>query len=224
MTARSAVQDAGASLEAVVAARGRPSRVAWEQQVDARLANTDRLLLEMHGMLQSALSNTRPDVVEPPAPSTAMPVQEQAPVLRPSTSGMGYDEIIESLPEATQERVSALSASSLPIHVHVPQKLKHKIWADEFIEFKLLKTALNRRPDYSLSIQLATGEGELIFSVASKELTKLKSFQQWNRAFQIFMSVYLSIQNPANGCQSLSRVVSGELNFLILHVKKKELS
>ena len=59
VTARSAVQDAGASPESVVTASGRPSRVAWEQQVDARLANTDRLLLEMHGMLQSALSNTR---------------------------------------------------------------------------------------------------------------------------------------------------------------------
>ena len=54
VTARSAVHDAGASSEAVVATSGGPSRVAWEQQVDAHMANTDRLLLEMHGMLQSA--------------------------------------------------------------------------------------------------------------------------------------------------------------------------
>ena len=87
VTARSAVHDAGAFSEAVVATSGGPSRVAWEQQVDAHMANTDRLLLEMHGMLQSALSNTRPDVVDPPAPSIAMPVQEQAPVPWPSTSG-----------------------------------------------------------------------------------------------------------------------------------------
>ena len=89
VTARSAVQDAGASPEAVVAASGRPSRVTWEQQVDARLANTEPLLLEMHGigMLQSALTNNRSEGVDWPAPSTAMPVQEQDPVPWPSTSG-----------------------------------------------------------------------------------------------------------------------------------------
>ena len=43
VTARPAVQDAGASLEAVVTANGHPSQVAWEQQVDAHLANTERL-------------------------------------------------------------------------------------------------------------------------------------------------------------------------------------
>ena len=87
VTARSAVQDA--SPEAVVAASGRPSRVTWEQQVDARLANTEPLLLEMHGigMLQSALTNNRSEGVDWPAPSTAMPVQEQDPVPWPSTSG-----------------------------------------------------------------------------------------------------------------------------------------
>ena len=87
--ARSAVQDAGASPEAVVAASGCPSRVTWEQQVDARLANTEPLLLEMHGigMLQSALTNNRSEGVDWPAPSTAIPVQEQDPVPWPSTSG-----------------------------------------------------------------------------------------------------------------------------------------
>ena len=62
VTARPAVQDAGASLEAVVMANGHPSQVAWEQQVDAHLANTERLLLEMHGVLQSALTNIRSEV------------------------------------------------------------------------------------------------------------------------------------------------------------------
>ena len=214
VTARSAVHDAGASSEAVVATSGGPSRVAWEQQVDAHMANTDRLLLEMHGMLQSALSNTRPDVVDLPAPSTAMPVQEQAPIPWPSTSGMGFDAIIGSLPEATQERVSGLTASSLPIHAHVPQKLKNKIWADEFIELgSLLKTAHNRRPDYSLSIQPATGEGEPMFSVASKAHTELKSFPQWNRAFEIFMSVYLSKPSKVDQAPNLLKYVQTVRNL-----------
>ena len=62
VTARPAVQDAGASLEAWVMANGHPSQVAWEKQVNAHLANTERLLLEMHGVLQSALTNTRSEV------------------------------------------------------------------------------------------------------------------------------------------------------------------
>ena len=77
--ARPAVGNALASPEAAgVAASGRPSRVEWERQVDARLANTDRLLQEMHGMLQSALTNTRSEAVGQPTSSTAAPVQEPA--------------------------------------------------------------------------------------------------------------------------------------------------
>ena len=71
VTARPAVQDAGASLEAVVMANGHPSQVAWEQQVDAHLANTERLLLEM--MCAAVRLDQHPvGGVDRPAPSTAM--------------------------------------------------------------------------------------------------------------------------------------------------------
>ena len=212
--ARPAVGNALASPEAAgVAASGRPSRVEWERQVDARLANTDRLLQEMHGMLQSALTNTRPEAVGQPTSSTAAPVQEPAHPPWPSTSGMGFEEMVQRLPEATQERVSVLAASSLPIHSHVSEKIKNKIWAEEFVDFSTLLKTYNHRPDYSLTIQPGKGEGEPMVSVAPKAHTELKSFQQWNRAFEIFMSIYISKPSKVDQAPNLLKYMQTVRNL-----------
>ena len=97
--ARPAVGNALASPEAAgVAASGRPPWVEWERHVDARLKNTDRLLQEMHGMLQSALTDTRSEAVGRPTSPTAALVQEPAHSPWSSTSGMGFEEMVQSLP------------------------------------------------------------------------------------------------------------------------------
>ena len=47
----------------------------------------------------------------------------------PSLHSAGTHDILPGLPCATQERVASLTAWSLSIHAHVPEKLKPKIWA-----------------------------------------------------------------------------------------------
>ena len=45
----------------------------------------------------------------------------------PTLYSAGMRDILQGLPCATQERVASLTAPSLSIHVHVPEKLKPKI-------------------------------------------------------------------------------------------------
>ena len=199
--ARPAVGNALASPEAAgVAASGRPSRVEWERQVDARFANTDRLLQEMNGMLQSALTNPRSEAVGQPTSSTAAPVQEPAHTPCPSTSGMGFEEMVQSLPEAAQERGSVRPASSLPINSHVPVRgFQH--------------TAENLQPPprlFPYNSAMKRGGRAYGFCMAH---TELKSIQQWNRPFKIFMSIYISKPSKVDQAPNLLKYMQTVRNL-----------
>ena len=52
-----------------------------------------------------------------------------------------------------------------------------------------------------------------MFSVAPKVHTELKSFQQWNRAFEIFMSVYLSQPSKVKQAPNLLKYVQTVRNL-----------
>ena len=50
-------------------------------------------------------------------------------------------------------------------------------------------------------------------SVAPKAHTELKSFQQWNRAFEIFMSIYISKQSKVDQAPNLLKYMQTVRNL-----------
>ena len=200
------------------------NRSTWESGVEGRLAASERMLNEMHGMLQLALAtpagaaNPASDPVVSESPGERSASREPvASLARETASGQdvstappwpslhsaatGMHDILQGLPCATQERVASLTAPSLSIHAHVPEKVKSKIWADEYVEFSsLLKHKNSFKQDYTLSIQTPSMDSDPVFRVSPTAQPELRTFQQWCRAFEVFMSIYTT--RPHKGVEA----------------------
>ena len=67
------------------------------------------------------------------------------------------NEVLGSLPRATQELMASCASISLPLHARIPDALRAKIWAGEFIDLSLLiKPDQLQQHDYALSVQVVT--------------------------------------------------------------------
>ena len=174
-----------------------PARQTWERSVEKRLDESSKMICEMHGMLESVLANRPTDSTASVVQSTSQPSVAVASVstTRATASSQDADNtpppwpslnnagIIQGLPYATQERVATLTAPSLPIHIHVPEKIKAKIWADEYVPFSaLLKSNPSFRQDYSLAIQ-STADTEPVLRVLPAAQAEIRSFYQWTPSF-----------------------------------------
>ena len=186
-----------------------PARQTWERSVERRLDESSKMMREMHGMLESVLANRPTDNTASGVQPTGQPSvavasvsttratassqdADNTPPPWPSLSTAGMHDIIQGLPYATQERVATLTAHSLPIHIHVPEKIRAKIWADEYVPFSaLLKSNQSFRQEYSLAIQ-STADTEPVLRVLPAAQAEIRTFYQWTRAFEIFMSIYLT--------------------------------
>ena len=141
----------------------------------------------------------------PPVPATSGAVSDSAPwpsyltveglLNVPGTNNVDRQvpPIMHVLPGDTQEMVAACSSSALPLHVRIPDRLKAKIWAGEYDDLALLLHDNFAQPqDYALSIQSAgDGQGPTLCVSPAKGKIEVLSFQQWLKAFEMFMSVYL---------------------------------
>ena len=142
---------------------------------------------------------------EPPVPATSGAVSDAAPwpsyltveglLNVPGTNNVDRQvpPVMNVLPGDTQEVVAACSSSALPLHVRIPDRLKAKIWAGEYVDLALLLHDNFAQPqDYALSVQSAgDGQGPTLCVSPAKGKTEVLSFQQWLKAFEMFMSVYL---------------------------------
>ena len=107
------------------------------------------------------------------------------------------NEFLGSLPRATQELMASCASVSLPLHARIPDALRAKIWAGEFIDLSLLiKPDQLQQHDYALSVQVVTTSPTFWVSPAKAKPSETLSFQLLMQAFEMYMSVYLT--QPAN--------------------------
>ena len=106
------------------------------------------------------------------------------------------EEGMGSLPETAQSLMMAGSSYSLPLDAQIPDALRTKIWAGDFVDLSLLlKPTQVQHQDYTLSVN--SGPSHPTFCVSpAKSKTEPLSFDRWVQAFQLYMSVYLLA--PAN--------------------------
>ena len=93
--------------------------------------------------------------------------------------------------------MASYASVSLPLHARIPDALRAKIRAGEFIDLSLLiKPDHLHQHDYAPSVQGATASPTFCVSPAKANPSETLSFQLWMQAFQMYMSVYLT--QPAN--------------------------
>ena len=79
---------------------------------------------------------------------------------------------------------------SFPIDARVTDSLKQNIWSNEFIELSQLLKG-NSEPEH-FNITMSSGSGVPSLCLLPKKRQGITSIDQWNTAFTIFMSVYLT--------------------------------
>ena len=104
----------------------------------------------------------------------------------------GIDDSILNLPGATQGRVSKFITKSLSLHGHVSEKLRIKVWSDEFVDLNSLLPEVSLvHQDMTLTIRPEGDSGCPAICVATKPKAEIRTFHVWSKAFDIFCSVYL---------------------------------
>ena len=132
--------------------------------------------------------------------STATPTSTGPPW--PTADGLLANDALPGefgLPVEMRERVVTFASSALPIYVHVPETIRKKIWADEFVDMSLLLPQQQERQQFALSI-VNNGNENPIISVTSKAKQSIGNFQRWIKAFEIYMAIYML--QPARLCDA----------------------
>ena len=85
----------------------------------------------------------QPAVTDHPAPVQPLPFgfyanDTAAPWPNADCINVPGNKVLGSLPRATQELMASCPSASLPLHTHIPDALRAKIWAGEFIDLSLL--------------------------------------------------------------------------------------
>ena len=105
----------------------------------------------------------------------------------------GVNEVINNLPAETRDRVRALTACSISLHSHIPDKVRAKVWAGEFVELStLLPESRSTSQEVSLGLQPKGEDGTSVVCYGPKAKPGINCFTQWTKAFRIYMSLYLS--------------------------------
>lgn len=108
---------------------------------------------------------------------------------------------ISDLPPGTRERVSTHASSSLPIYAHVSEKIRQKIWANEFVDMAILSPSrgFSNPTEYAF---LSTVEQEheedgrvSKLAVISQNKPKKLTHSQWDLCFEIFQAIYTANPN-----------------------------
>ena len=176
-------------LQAVLLDDAASVQRAWECDMEQRMASSERMLHEILSMVLALRPTPAASAAAPAASAAAVSVSDAATWpnyltvegLRnvPGTHNVDHrvPPVVHVLPGDTQEMVAACSSSALPLHVRIPDRLKAKIWAGEYVDLALLlHNNFAQLQDYALSVQSAgDGQGPTLCVSPAKVL----SFQQW---------------------------------------------
>ena len=83
-------------------------------------------------------------------------------------------------------------SSSLPLDARVSDKLKLKIWNNEYIELSSLLSSSVSEERFKISVSTSNQDAPSLFLEPSVKAKKINSFEIWLQAFHIFVGIYTS--------------------------------
>lgn len=78
-------------------------------------------------------------------------------------------------------------SSAVPLASRVPERIRNKIWANEFIDFSHL--LITYKDDYTLQLQSNENGQQVLSMVPNHKQPTIQTIEQWTTAFQIFVSI-----------------------------------
>ena len=79
---------------------------------------------------------------------------------------------------------------SLPIDARISNKLKAKIWANEFVDFGLLLNSAPEEGRFNISISSNGSHAPTLSLEPTHKARSIPNVESWTSAFQIFVGVY----------------------------------
>ena len=84
------------------------------------------------------------------------------------------------------------NSASLPLDARVPDKIKEKIWREEFVDFGVLLSNPDPTARYEINVRPSDAgrPASLVLEPTAKSGKQIKNINDWLRAFHIFVSIY----------------------------------
>jgi hypothetical protein len=80
----------------------------------------------------------------------------------------------------------------LPLDARVPDKIKEKIWREEFVDFGVLLSNPDPTARYEINVRPSDAgrPASLVLEQTAKSSKQIKNINDWLSAFHIFVSIY----------------------------------
>ena len=79
--------------------------------------------------------------------------------------------------------------NSFPIDARIPDNIKDKIWANQYVELGVL---IHPQEGDKYSMSMSTASGSPSLCLIPRKQKQIITLDQWNSAFNIFMTIYLT--------------------------------
>lgn len=101
--------------------------------------------------------------------------------------------LLSSVPCSDRSKVFSLTSSSLSIHAHVSQSVREKVWSKELFDLSLLNTKHSLGgEEYILQVNKGqSGTDGPCLSATPRVRSKIETFADWQRLWEVYMSVYI---------------------------------
>ena len=94
-----------------------------------------------------------------------------------------------SEPTVNSSKNSFIS-SAVPLASRVPERIRNKIWANEFIDFSHLLMTYKDDNNYTFHLQSNENGQQVLSMVPNHKWPTIQTIEQWTTAFQIFVSIF----------------------------------
>ena len=118
-------------------------------------------------------------------PTTQMADTEKS-TETPASQTMALAGIIQE-PATTNTGTNLQHSIARPLSTGIDAKIKAKIWANEYVEFKSLMSTKQKEQNH---LTLVEQDGSVSFVKAKSNNFKFNSINQWNNAFHIYVAIY----------------------------------
>ena len=81
-------------------------------------------------------------------------------------------------------------SSAVPLASRVPERIRNKIWANEFIDFSHLLITYKDDNNYTIQLQSNENGQQVLSMVPNHKRPTIQTIEQWTTAFQIFVSIF----------------------------------
>jgi hypothetical protein len=94
----------------------------------------------------------------------------------------------------------------LPLDARVPDKIKEKIWREEFVDFGVLLSNPDPTARYKINVRPSDAgrPASLVLEQTAKSSKQIKNINDWLSAFHIFVSIYTQLMKYCQLVQDLA--------------------